>query len=34
MIYVIVVFLVIWLNKDSVNLEFIGISLVIGFFII
>ena len=34
MIYVIVAFLVIWLNKDSTNLEFIGISLVTGFSII
>ncbi|ABX81599.1 hypothetical protein [Acholeplasma laidlawii] len=34
MIYVIVAFLVIWLNKDSANLEFIGISLVTGFSII
>lgn len=34
LIYVIVAFLVIWLNKDSANLEFIGISLVTGFSII
>lgn len=33
-IYVIVAFFVIWLNKDSANLEFIGISLVTGFSII
>lgn len=34
LIYVIVAFVVIWLNKDSTNLEFIGISLVTGFSII
>src|SRR5690554_2342254 len=34
LIYVIVAFVVIWINKDSANLEFIGISLVTGFSII